>query len=72
MPRTTFRWLVNSVHCLALLSSIAPVREQVGNHKVSAMLNDALLPGCPYSIRASATEVRALQSVMLLRARSTH
>jgi hypothetical protein len=25
---------------------------------VSAMLNDALLPGCPYTIDASATEVR--------------
>ena len=33
---------------------------QVGKHKVSAMLNDALLPGCPYTISASATEVRTL------------
>ena len=40
---------------------IGPMVRQVGVHKVTAMLNGLLIPGCPFTLASSATEV-CLQS----------
>ena len=39
---------------------VPPLAPQIGVHRVSAMLNDQLIPGCPFTVMAAATDVRPL------------